>query len=147
MFEDIKSTIIPMISDDFIKHVFSSCQTYLFETHTINLFDVSEHLKFNKYRCVMAKLIQLFNKSNVHDTLKAIDRILLCHTDSTASSMSYSTNDSGSVSVSNLISHNTSTARKRDKSSILGLLSLFTLIFELKFIFGHITSTIDNFNF
>ncbi|KII71976.1 hypothetical protein RF11_10233 [Thelohanellus kitauei] len=139
--EYIRSRELPFIKDDFINSVFSECQNYLSNVCIDEEPDDSERAQYTIYKQIFIRIVVSFNESYINDSDACNYFFTLYQLD-----MSESTRIPPIHNNSLIISQFSEYAKKYKNVSFSILLKWFTLIYELKFIFGDINSTFDNLN-
>ncbi|KII64506.1 hypothetical protein RF11_12617 [Thelohanellus kitauei] len=140
MYEDNKSNSLFAISDDLINMIFTKLEFHLLDDMRYKSLDDHVEPEFKKYKQIMAILVHIFNESNYLDESTADYLTKLCNTNSSYSCIS------GTISDSMHVSNISSTAVSLQNPPLLVLLLWFSLIYEIKFIYGDINSKFYNLN-
>ncbi|KII61984.1 hypothetical protein RF11_14141 [Thelohanellus kitauei] len=147
MYEDLKSKHLTIINDDFIKSVFSGLQSYLLNTSKNQEPEVFETNAYNVYKQVMASTLHSFNESNYLEKNTAHTFMGKCNANpSNFTTIDVRHTNSETMHDTNVSSNIPDQTNTGHIIPIDALLKFFTLIYELKFIFGDINSKLDNFN-
>ncbi|KII65450.1 hypothetical protein RF11_01055 [Thelohanellus kitauei] len=146
IYEKVKSEYLTIINEDFINRVFFESESHLlhvFDDHTPEIF---KNNIYNRFKQVLASTIRLFNESNYFDKTTAKSLFGLFYND-----CSRSFYIPPSLYDTPLFSDTPIVSRKSGESNygmpIESMLRWFTLIYEMKFVFGDIKSKFTNFNF
>ncbi|KII60856.1 hypothetical protein RF11_00609 [Thelohanellus kitauei] len=149
LFDDVKSDHLSMINDDFIQGVFSACEFHLLDSLQEESSEDDISSEYQMCNQAMSMTVRSFNESNYLDQHTAEYYIRVCESSSNNSSPipidddddSYNTSDS--TSVSDISPHTTMLS----DLPIPVLLRWFIMIFEMKFLFGDISSKSTSLNF
>ncbi|KII73616.1 hypothetical protein RF11_02974 [Thelohanellus kitauei] len=131
----MKSSHLSIINEDFIKVVFSECESHLRQAFDDESDQGPEYDEYKMCTKTLATTILLFDESNYLDeaTLKYYLRLLKVNLRNQEHIPGCS-DDSGGMSDSNTLPH----PPLLYKLPFLAILIWYTLLFEMKFIFGDI---------
>ncbi|KII73928.1 hypothetical protein RF11_15630 [Thelohanellus kitauei] len=146
LYEDFKRTYLSVINEDFIKTIFKDCASYLSHTFYREFSGISNFYGYGKYRKIMASLVCTFNEYTYLDENKRLYYFYWC------TSKPKKILDTGYLPQFVYISEKkaytiTELSTLSPNLTLQALFKYFNLIYEQKFIFGHIDSKFTNLNF
>ncbi|KII73127.1 hypothetical protein RF11_00309 [Thelohanellus kitauei] len=149
MYEDLKIHYLSIFNDNFVKGVFARCESHLRNGYLNQLpVNISENNEYKKYKQVLAAIVCSFNDSICLNKNSSDYYRRRC--DEYSSSLSHIPSDPDnleSLSESMVALRLSEPTNMASEHSFQELFRWFTLIYELKFIFGDINSKILNLNF
>ncbi|KII71979.1 hypothetical protein RF11_10236 [Thelohanellus kitauei] len=139
--EYLKSSELALIKDDFFKSVFSKCANHLSKTCIDKKPDDSDYAQCKIFKQVFTRIVVSLNESYIMDKDTVDSCLALCQIDMRESSKIQPIQNN-SLSISQFLED----SKNYKNVSFSILLKWFTLIYELKFIFGDTNSKFDNLN-
>ncbi|KII61601.1 hypothetical protein RF11_07523 [Thelohanellus kitauei] len=139
--EDVKSIVSSVINPDFMKDVFTKCESYLLNDFQNQLPEpsvyIDEYIEFSK---VLSWIIHSINENKHLDRTEAVYYLSLCQIHSgNVSTDKNKSHDSGSDTDVILVPNISEEITKLYRFSFLNLLNWLALICQMKFVFGDIT--------
>ncbi|KII71112.1 hypothetical protein RF11_11753 [Thelohanellus kitauei] len=146
-YENLRSHYLPMITEDFIKSVFSQCQSQMCHAYNNQSLDHIDNEEIKLYNQIMRKVVIFLNESNYLDQKTAKDFMQLLNPNIIFSSnVEGDPNDIRSNS-DDVVLYNASTETNAlSKLPLHALFNWFYLIYEMKFMFGDINSKFADLN-
>ncbi|KII62896.1 hypothetical protein RF11_15081 [Thelohanellus kitauei] len=149
LYEDLKINKCAMINEDLIKRVFMKCEYDINHSFQYQIQEIdSENAEYTNLKQVMEKIVCSFNECHYLDTKMAKNCIFVCDFPPRDSNVITSNSDYSVIkSDSKAISNVSEQTNMGNKSTYLALFKWFSLIYELKYIFGDINSKFKNITF
>ncbi|KII69867.1 hypothetical protein RF11_02797 [Thelohanellus kitauei] len=147
LYEDLKLNHLSMIDEDFIKIGFTECESNLINDFQYLIHEDSGNAEYVMHIEVLSWILLSFNESYYLDKNTAPYYISLCKVSSNNPPHLPSTPDiSNYISDSLPVSNASTQVNIKFTSAFRALLKYFSLIYELKFIFGDINSKFNILN-
>ncbi|KII61986.1 hypothetical protein RF11_14143 [Thelohanellus kitauei] len=148
MYQHLKNKHLKIIDQNFIKNVFLGLRSYLWNNYKNQEPEIFETNIYNVYKQVMANILHSFNEFNYLDINTAHTLMRKCNANpSDFAPINVGHANSEMMHDSNICSIISQQTNTYPKIPVDALLKFFTLIYELKFIFGDTNSRFDDFNF
>ncbi|KII65525.1 hypothetical protein RF11_15395 [Thelohanellus kitauei] len=148
LYEDIKAIHHFIFNQDLINDVFSKCESHLIKKFKFKPCESTTSSEFQIYKDIMENILVSFNKANYLDKNTACIYKNLHHEYS--SNIANNPNNQDHIAIGSDSRSNSQISSQTClyiKKSFLRILKWFSLIYELKFIFGDLNSKIENLEF
>ncbi|KII61037.1 hypothetical protein RF11_01754 [Thelohanellus kitauei] len=145
LYEDLRSHYLTIIKDDLIQSVFERCESYLHNEFRNQISqNNTENDEYIKYKRILADLVCSFNESTYLDKNTSDHYIRLCDENSSSLKITSDPDNIENLSQSMDSLRLSSPTRIATEPSFQTLFRWLNLIYELKFIFGDVTSKFTN---